>query len=181
MKKHLILTLSILLAGNVIITRSIAHAEMNPPNPYPIPICTPSPYHPCPSNPHPAPYPTSEPEEFVKRRLDCRFYDRDDERKFCYASADYKVGIHYKLIREVHFGVGCNEQTIFDGKGTIEPQETVADHIRPFTAATPLIQVDQQNDLREVGSYDAKLEVYFGKIMYGHCYVKDKDYRQSLE
>ena len=107
--------------------------------------------------------------------MDCRFYS---EKRDCVASARYKV-IDDREIRHIHYGVSCDRQTIYDNGGTYNPQSTVADSIRPNTAAVPRVELLPEGALRHDGTYTSKLELGNGELLNGACYVNEDRMRRD--
>ena len=105
-------------------------------------------------------------------RMDCRFYNIGVSLpQFCYSSATYDVTNGVISDASVQFGVGCDQQTVYNNSGTVQPILTIADHIRPATAATPLVELVPSNSLAITGTYTAKLELSSGTLLNGQCYV----------
>ncbi len=107
--------------------------------------------------------------EYSRLRVDCRFFD--DDNRFCYASAIYKI--KGRDIFDIRYGVGCNYETLFDDAGITLPESTVSDEIRPKKAAMPKIEIFPQGALKNPGTYTAKLEANRRKLKDGLCYVKE--------
>ena len=122
----------------------------------------------------------------VNLRMDCRFYGTGSSQpQYCYSSATYSlIGTAPNVSVDetsIHFGVGCDHQTIYNNNGTALPVDTIVDHFRPTTAATPLVELQEQGDLRNPGSYTAKLEIPSGILLTGHCYVVTAAAQPSIE
>lgn len=102
-------------------------------------------------------------------RLDCRYHNVEHNRgaKFCYASAVYRIG--RQEVENVHLGVGCDNQTIFNDRGRVQV-ETTLDRFSPFRAATPGVEVFPQGQLNIEGTYTSVLDISLGRFS-GLCYI----------
>jgi hypothetical protein len=107
-----------------------------------------------------------------RMRVDCRFYS--SSQKFCYTSAMYKV-YNNGEIDDVHYGIGCNYETMYDDGATTEPQDELSDTIRPGRAALPRVEITPKGSLRHPGTYSSKLETDHGRFNDGTCYVREID------
>jgi hypothetical protein len=83
----------------------------------------------------------------------------------------YKTG----ELDDIHYGVGCDYETMFDDSATTEPQDELSDTIRPRNSALPRLEVTPKNALRHAGTYTAKLETDRGRFTDGTCYVREVD------
>jgi hypothetical protein len=104
-------------------------------------------------------------------RLDCRFHNTENNHgaKFCYASAIYQK--HDGKLKNIHMGVGCDNQTIFYDKARLQV-ETTLDRLSPQRAATPAIEVFPQGQLTTPGTYTSELDISLGRFK-GLCYVQE--------
>ena len=102
-------------------------------------------------------------------RIDCRYHnvERNPGVTFCYASAAYR----FKDGRpeDVEFGVGCDNQSIFNDRGRVQ-METTLDRFSPFRSATPAVEVFPQGQLGIEGTYTSELDIFLGRFV-GLCYV----------
>lgn len=105
-------------------------------------------------------------------RADCRFHNTEEIPGvgFCYASTIYLLGRSGALY-DIHFGVGCDYQTVFDDMGSHIPVDTTKDRLIPRTAAIPALEVTPQGSLKMDGTYSSTLDLHLGR-MAGHCYVR---------
>lgn len=107
----------------------------------------------------------------TKMRVDCRYFSGSH---FCYSSAKYRVMNNGEIDR-IRFGVGCDYETIYDDGGTNNPQDEVADSLRPYTAALPRVELTPKGSLAHPGTYTSKLETEHGRMTDGTCYVREVD------
>ncbi len=129
----------------------------------------------------------SEENKISRLRVDCRFYGEEKREEgrheeahheqekmpfFCYASAKYEL--HGKYITNISYGVGCDNETLYDScTGTSEPQDLASDTIRPKTAMSPAIRLSPQGTLQTPGTYPAQLQLASQTLNNGLCSVSE--------
>ena len=106
-------------------------------------------------------------------RVDCRYHNVEKYPgvRFCYSSSLYEVNYESKSIGEIHFGIGCDNQTLYDDKGKYAPGETTLDRISPPRAATPAVEIKPQYALFQEGVYESTADILGLGRMDGRCYV----------
>lgn len=102
-------------------------------------------------------------------RVDCRYHNVEKHPgvDHCYASAIYKPGD--KKYSHVRFGVGCDQQTIYNDTGRVHIEQ-VGERISPLTAAFPGVEIFPQGALSNPGTYESVLDIRAGRLV-GTCYV----------
>jgi hypothetical protein len=113
-----------------------------------------------------------------RMRVDCRFFGTSSScPRFCYSSATYTVnGLQ---LSNIQYGVGCDYQTIYNDKGTPDPQDTTLDKLRPITSAIPQINLLFQYALRVEGTYKSRIDLSTGSLE-GLCYVSNTDHQPYI-
>ncbi len=105
-------------------------------------------------------------------------YDRDHDHD---RDIDHDHDRNHKYeIKDIHYGVRCDGDTIFSNQGrhfaTTDPSNhTVEDHIRPLTSNVPETTLLNAGALVQPGTYEANLYLEQKKFKDGSCEITEQD------